>query len=203
MKRAGLLLVLLSLTACSLYEPYVVQTSPIGKVTAASGYPEVMRNARPYMLDEQSLLFLGDILTTDEQSLVQVSLDTGVVIETGTRTQLRFGETGEEHRLTLTAGSAEIYDTQSVNEFQITTNFARIVSNSGHVWVGYLTSGNGIEVVSLSDAPVTVSNDDGSVVLTAPMQVTSLRPAAAPQQAGYWSAQRFDRTKLQYTNTRR
>jgi hypothetical protein len=203
----GLLTVTL-LTGCSTYEPYVISTTPIGTVTRSTGFPSVMRNARPYILAQQSQLYQGDIVTTDEQSLVTLRLASGATVELGTRTQLLikyFGQNGNRHlhELSLSRGSIHLSSPTVSNEFKLATTISAINTSTSALWLGYLPADRGVQVLSLGTDPVEVSNVNGAVTLTAEYEVTTITPGGAPQQPLTWSAQRYESVKRTTTRIMR
>ena len=54
---------------------------PIGTVTIAAGLPAVTRNNQPYILAEQSKIYIGDIISTDERSTAGLALVSGHTID--------------------------------------------------------------------------------------------------------------------------
>ena len=67
MFRVACLIALTCLAGCSSL-PYNSIPGPIGTVTIAAGLPAVTRNNQPYILAEQSKIYIGDIISTDERS---------------------------------------------------------------------------------------------------------------------------------------
>lgn len=211
-RQVTCLFLLILLSACSHYEPYVISTTPIGVVAASTGFPSVLRNARPYMLDEQSQLYQGDVITTDEQSLVHINFNSGATLELGTQSQLLLSEYAEIkhhhlHGLSLSKGSMTVNrragDFGGAPVFEIATTIATVESRGDQLWLGYTPASKGVDVVSLTHEPVTVRNRSGSVELNQPLQMTTVTPGGAPQAMLLWSKDKFERRKKQYTRVNR
>jgi hypothetical protein len=192
-----LVLGLLQVSACSHYDTYVVSTEVIGTVTHSEGFPSVIRNSRSYILAEQSKLFPGDIVTTDELSLAHLQLKNGAMIKLGTRSRLRISDyrsLTEYNRCiaVLTSGSVEITgQPRQPTDFSIETTIGHIGTRSAHFWMGYNRKKTALRVVSLSDLGVKVSNIDGHVDLLRPFDTTEIVAGAAPANVRSWSEARF------------
>lgn len=186
--------------ACSSVQSSTAPTSVIGKVSMSTGFPSVLRNSRPYILAEQSAVFTGDILITDEQSLVNFTLGDGISIKLGTHSRLMVSEytpSGDSARiiLSLSTGSMEIEAPRSGDRYEITTTMADIRTRAHHFWLGYDSTGRELEVVTLSSQPVRVKNRDGSVELASPLEASSVTAGTAPQKSPRWTRPKFEETK--------
>ncbi len=211
-RQVTCLFLLILLSACSHYKPYVISTTPIGMVSASTGFPSVLRNARPYILDEQSQLYQGDVITTDEQSLVHINFNSGATLELGTQSQLLLSQYSEIrhqrlHGLSLSKGSMTVSrragDFGVAPVFEIATTIATVESRGDNFWLGYTPASNGVDVVSLTHEPVTVRNKSGSIELNQPLQMTTVTPGGAPQAMLVWSEKKFERRKKPYTRVTR
>ena len=191
--RCILILPMLVLAACSPYETYVVPTTSIATVLQSTGYPSVLRNSRPYILAEQSIIYPGDRISTDEQSRVQLQLQNGQVLKLSTRSQLLVSPTILDTKIqefSLSKGSLEFSgNTIGDAHYKVQTTIA---TASNHLWLAYSRNQNGIDLVSLGEETIKVSNQDGEVTLNTPYQATTILPGAAPQTPLIWSKKKFD-----------
>ncbi|MBT4161248.1 MAG: hypothetical protein HOC70_06200 [Gammaproteobacteria bacterium] len=202
---AAISVALILIGGCSNSAPHTISSIPLGRVIQSIGFPSVLRNSRPYILAERSIIYTGDIITTDEQSLLHIQLDSGPTLNLGTRSQLLLINIHErEHALSLSKGSMQVDDISNrVNHFEIATTVTAIETSSGKFWIGYDSDSRGIHVVSLGTEEINVQNDDGNTVLTTPFQASSVIAGAAPQDALVWSKSRFENTLKRYTRTSR
>lgn len=201
-KRALFVTLLFSLlsSACSNYTPYVVPETSIGLVVDSIGFPSVVRNSRPYILAEASQIYPADVISTDDQSLLQFSLNSRAVITLGPRSQLLVAEflreeeavTGE---LMLRSGSVELGGFRATDSFSVNTTMASVRSDSPSFWIAYTDEGSQLEVVSLSTNKVTVSNQSGTVILDSVFKRTTIKAGSAPQNAIQWSSKKFNETR--------
>lgn len=200
--RLSLLLLIATLTTsgCVQQAPFLPVTDAIGQVEIADGFPSVTRNSRPYILDEQSRIYAGDLLRTDERSTLTIQLASGSVISLGPETQLLFNvveRRGNEFRssLSLTAGSMRVSETTSAEHtLMVRTRIATAVSSSGAFWLGYDRDNPTLIVIALGDRTVSVSNTDGKVELNRQNDTTSISAGAAPRTTTSWSEDRASRT---------
>ena len=192
MRRWLAAFLLTCLSGCTIHEPYSVATIPIGEVIAIDGYPAVQRNARPYILDQQSILYEGDILETDNISALSVLLANDMTIETvHSSHQLRIGPHSQNQQtLTLTRGAAAISIGPNA-ELQLNTSLAKITVSGGKIWAGYEEDSITLQVVKLGYSEVVVENDDGKVVLSAPFDGTTVKASAAPLPVVRWSERKL------------
>jgi len=195
-----LLVALLATSGCVQQAPFLPVTDVIGQVEIADGYPSVTRNSRPYILDEQSRIYAGDLLRTDERSRLTIRLGSGSVISLGPDTQLLFAsveqrETEFRSSLSLTAGSMRVSATTSTDhDLTVRTRIASAASISGAFWLGYDRDNPALTVIALGDRPVTVSNTDGEVELVLARDSTNVPAGAAPRAVTRWSEDRVNRT---------
>lgn len=202
-KGFGRLLLLWCLThlfACNHYEPFSPSTETIGIVTDSTGFPSVTRNSKPYILAPQSRIFAGDIITTDEQSLVRIALDAGTHLQLGTRTRLLIDDCQHRSqrnqcRVMLTSGSIDVASAAGMpTGFVVGTTVAEVKSSAGSFWVGYEDKNRLVRVFSLSESDIRVSNEDGESVLLRPLDTTRILPGAAPAEVRSLTRQRVEQT---------
>jgi hypothetical protein len=84
--RVACLIALTCLPGCSSLPDNSIP-GPIGTVTIAAGLPAVTRNNKPYILAEQSKIYIGDIISTDERSTTGLALVSGHTIDIPPQTQ--------------------------------------------------------------------------------------------------------------------
>jgi hypothetical protein len=188
--------------------PYNSIPGPIGTITTAAGLPAVTRNNRPYILAEQSKIYIGDIISTDERSAAGLALVSGQIINIPPQTQwlvIDVTTNGADYKSnsSLVQGALQVKGPgDTPHEFTIRTAIAVLHTLAEHFWLGY-NKGNdaGLIVVAMDDVPVTVHNQDGTTILTAPMQTSSVAPGVAPQNAVDWSEQKLQNT-IDYYNER-
>ena len=193
----GALALLCLVSSCITYQPHEVSFEPIGTVVQSTGYPAVIRNARPYIIAEQSTVFAGDVITTDDQSLVQLEFKTDTIVKLGKDSQLlitdmQINETSSISQLTLRNGSLEIEgDSAGNNNMTISTSIAMIETHSESLWLAYAQANTQLNVVSLGANPITISNQDGTQVLDSELRATTINAGSAPQRAATWTRQKF------------
>jgi uncharacterized DUF497 family protein len=196
------------LSGCSSYKPYVIQTVAVGAVLSSEGFPAVLRNSRPYILAPQSVIYPGDVVTTDEQSLVVLKLDDGSTLSLGTRSQLlvkqiEYDSEKMQSNLSLSRGSLEFNGAKaSRNDNTISTTSADIHTESKHFWIGYTPGTNVVDVVSLSEAEILVTNINGSTTLDSPLETSAIPPGSAPQDPLIWSEKKFEELRNRRNRTR-
>lgn len=195
------------LTSCTtaVYQP---ETTPVALVTFSQGFPSVSRNSRPYILAEQSKIFPNDMVTTDEQSRVHLRMASGTLLKLGTYSQLFLaGFTQSDNSLillNLASGSLEIERTASIrHRVRIGTALADIETETSKLWMAYDASTRNIHIVSLGFEDIRVTNRHGSVTLSAPLQMTTVSPGAAPQAILEWSQARFTTVRDHYNRISR
>lgn len=191
------LLTALLLAGCTPADQSGNTARAVGLVTSSTGFPSVQRNSRPYILARQSTLFAGDVVTTDEQSLIDFTLGEDIDISLGTRSRLLITEyipSGDSARVTLSlsSGSMEVAAASPGDRYEISTTHAVISTRANRYWIGYAPSLRELDVVALSGHPVKVKNRDGSVELRARLESSSVTAGAAPQESLRWTQAKFD-----------
>ncbi|MBO6563545.1 MAG: FecR domain-containing protein [Pseudomonadales bacterium] len=199
---AGLILWLS--TGCVQQAPFTAVQDAVGQVTHADGFPSVTRNARPYILDEASRLFTTDLIRTDNQSRLTIEFTGGQVVHLDPNTQLLISSVEQrpgEHRyrFSLTSGSLMIEGHDAVpDRLTIRSSIAQVTTDSGSIWMGYDRNSPTLRIISLNNASIIVSNDDGKVELTTAGQTTTVSPGSAPGAITTWSPERITRTISYY-----
>ncbi len=169
-------------------------------VLSSTGYPTVNRVGRSYILAPQSVLYLNDVITTDAVATVALQLTGGSRIELGNNSSLLFSGLSDEATppgigFTLTRGSLMLSGNKSgARNYEIATSMALIETGSEHFWLGYSAARDSIDIVSLGVEPVLIKNGDGSVLLTAPYEATTIIGASAPQAIKKWAPEKFSET---------
>jgi hypothetical protein len=197
--------VLFLMPACTTTFESPGPTEVVGAIVDSTGYPSVLRHSRPYILAPQSRLYEGDVITTDNQSLVYLTLGNNTVIKLGCESQLLITEfqAGEDTdssfaRVTLSRGSMELgrRDNGSrptgANEIEISTSIALVSTTSETLWLGYTKKNTSLDVVSLGSEIVNVSNRDGKVALASPYMASTTIAGSAPRTAITWSQKKFN-----------
>lgn len=203
---ALLLAVTLFTTACTVKPQSSGLGVVVGEIVKSTGYPSVIRHSRPYILAAQSRLYEGDVITTDDQSLVNITLANNAVIKLGSRSQLLITElqvakddskTTSFARVTLSRGSMELdgrangVNPEGTNRIEISTSIAMVTTTSETLWLGYTDQNTSLDVVSLGSETVTVSNRDGTVAFASPYVASTTIAGSAPQTAITWSRKKF------------
>ena len=198
--RAAWLIILTCLAGCSSL-PYNSIPGPIATVTKATGLPAVTRNNQPYILAEQSQIYIGDIISTDARSTAGLALVSGQTIDIPPRTQwllIDVTTNGVDYKSSssLAQGALQVKGSGNTpHEFIIRTAIAELQTLAEHFWLGYHKGGNaGLTVVAMDAVPVTVRNRNGTTMLTAPLQTTTVAPGVAPQRSVNWSEQKLQNT---------
>jgi hypothetical protein len=205
--RVACLIALTCLAGCTSL-PYRSIPGPMGTVTYAKGLPAVTRNNQPYILAEQSKIYIGDIVSTDERSTARLTLVSGQIIDIPPQTQwlvIDVTTNGVDYRSnsSLVQGALLVKGPgDTPHQFTIRTAIAELQTLAEHFWLGYNKGSDaGLTVVAMDDVSVTVHNRDGTTTLTAPMQTTTVAPGVAPQDAVDWSEQKLQNT-IDYYNER-
>lgn len=193
---------LVALSGCLRQAPFVEVTDVVGEIKIAEGFPSVTRNARPYILDEQSLIYTGDVLRTDRRSRLTAELISSHQISLSPESQLLLVKAEQRNdevrmQLSLSSGSAEISSHNTdlpEGELTVRTNIANISSHSGSFWLGYENDGSVLTVISLDDSGLRVFNSDGGVEITKAFQSTTIAPGVAPGNISTLSDARARRT---------
>lgn len=188
-------LVLLTSMACT--TPTVVLTGEIGIVTAAVGFPSVVRNNQKYILARESRIYAGDILDTDPDSRVRIRLVDQTHLILGNNSHLVFHNysqkldaTWADIRAALTKGAVRTTRpaTGGGGEFVISTPLATVTSISQDFWAGYIFDDRTLDVTILSGKHILVSNRDGTSQLNQPGFGINVISGAAPRMQRKWEA---------------
>lgn len=196
---ALLFTLLIFVLSCSTGPPFTPHTETVATVVQSTGIPALTRKSRPYVLGTESRLYQGDIVRTDAASMLEFELVSGSKVVLSPRSELhleKVSTNGSEWllRLTLTSGAMEVSSTDAVTRMTIRTSIALLTTLGPNFWVGYSAGFRRLDVVSLGPSAININNPDGHVMLTSPMEASSIIPGAAPRSKTTWSA-----TKLQST----
>ncbi len=197
---SAVLATLVLLTSCST-TPGTIGPRVIATVMAVAGAPNTIRKNQSYMLDQQSLIYEGDILQTDAAGKVQVVMIDNTMITLGPNSHLLFhqykyrdGDAGPTARLTLGNGTLLVDNptTQKAarQKFEIQTPVALISVKGAMFFGGFLFEPNTLDVALFRGNSVVVSNDHGSTELTKPGSGTSVQGSRGPQPSSAWPAPR-------------
>ncbi len=208
MFKAASLIALIWVAGCSSL-PYQSLSGPIATVKSAAGLPGVTRNNQPYILAEQSKIYIGDIISTDERSTARLALVSGHTINIAPQTQwlvIDVTSNGIDYKSnsSLSRGALQVKGPgDRPHEFNIRTAIAELQTLAAHFWLGYHKGDNaGLTVAAMDGVPVTVRNRNGETILTAPLQTTTIAPGVAPQITVDWSEQKMQNT-IDYYNDQR
>lgn len=188
---------LLLSAGCNYYDSYVVSTEPVGEVVESTGFPAILRNARPYMLAKGSKIYPGDIVSTDEQSLVVLGLETGITLTMATRSELfislvQIDSRNSRIEANLSEGAMEISaPALSDTLFSISTTHGDVQTRAPAFWLGYQRTKNRVEVIHLSEGSIEISNLNGAVVLDRAYQGTLISPGSAPRTPRIYGEERY------------
>ncbi len=192
------------LASCASFETEI-NFHHIGTVTDATGYPSLERVARPYIVGRQSVIYVRDAVTTDEEATVSLDLVSGTPLLLGHNTRVFFtGVSGGDQRydieLSVTDGFFEVRGNENASHrYLINTTRAIVETSAERFAIVYSESRDTIDVVSLSDRDITISNRNGTVQLTGPLEATSVSAGSAPQAPSAWSSVRLDETRARFT----
>ncbi len=200
--QVGLLLVGLLLGSCAQQAPFIAVSGAVGEIESAAGFPSVMRNARPYIVDERSRIYNGDILRTDQRSSMSARLASGGSIHISPNTQLRVNlvkqrGTDFQSEFSLNAGAIRAL---VIMPLKLRTSVAEVSAAYGNFWVGY--DNPELSVIALDNADVTISNTDGAVVLNEKLEGSTTRPGTAPGSVSSWSRERAENTMAFHNKVR-
>ena len=195
------------LNACSNGGTAVNSTTVIGYVSQSTGFPSVLRNSRPYILAEKSQIFPGDVISTDEQSLVRVELTAANEIKLGTHSRLLITQIDQEDgdilvNLNLSSGSLGVRG-QSGHpvSYAINTAFAQVATKAQNFWLGYPPGIDSVDVVSLGEEDIIIKNRSGEARLNSPLQASSVTSGSAPTEPRFWSQNKLSETLANHLPT--
>ncbi|XOV87439.1 MAG: FecR domain-containing protein [Pseudomonadota bacterium] len=192
----ALIATLLLLAGCST-APGSIGPRVIATVTATVGAPNTIRKNQSYVLDQQSLIYEGDILQTKAAEKVQVVMIDNTIITLGPNSHLLFheysyreGDRGPRARLTLGSGTLLVDNpaTQKSGrgKFAIQTPVATITVKGARFFGGFLFEPNTLDVALLRGDSVVIANAHGSTELTLPVSGTSVQGDRGPQPPSAW-----------------
>lgn len=191
------ILFVLLLAACTTQPP----TDPrhIGLVVTYSGMPSVIRNGKTYLLSNQSRIYSGDIVKTDEDSRLNIHMIDDTQIILGRESHFVFHVYKYEPRaffpvahMTFSAGSLRAM-TENVTrawfgKFEIQTPLAVVQPENADFWIEFAGSDNTLGIAMIEGKEVRVSNDHGTARIRRNEFGTSVQAGSAPQKPRRWSA---------------
>jgi hypothetical protein len=174
----------------------------IGSVIDSSGYPEVIRKNRAYILAPQSKIYADDVLNTDDKSKVLISMKDGTTFQLGPDTHFvlhRYQITANNMvsaNMTITSGSLQANlatpeNLQRPGSFELRTPLATVVGTSSEFWGGFSFSENTLDIALFSGEPMSIRNQHGEIKLDGDAWGTSVIGDSAPQPAKVWSNQKL------------
>lgn len=182
--------------ACTTQPP----TDPrhIGLVVTYSGMPSVIRNGKTYLLSNQSRIYTGDIVKTDEDSRLNINMIDDTQIMLGRESHFVFHVYKYDPdtffplaQMTFTAGSFRAR-TENVTrawfgKFEIQTPLAVVQPDDADFWAEFSDSDNTLGVAMIEGKEVRVSNDHGTAQIRQSTFGTSVHAGSAPQKPRRWS----------------
>ena len=194
-----ILLLVTLLTGCSSPAPQYNGPVSIGIITKSMGFPTVVRKNQTYILAVQARIYEGDIVKTDNGSMLNIQMSDETVFLLGSNSHFvlhSYKYTPHSWapiaRLSLTNGTLRTTTGNIMKKkrtsFEIKTTLAVIDVVSGDFWVGYLGE-NTLEVALADGAGIYVFNDSGSVNIDNAGYGTSIIGDSAPQTPTIWTEQ--------------
>lgn len=180
----------------------------IGLVTNSSGYPEVTRRNQTYILAKQSRIYKDDVLRTDKDSKVQITMNDGTTIALGPETHfvlhrydLINNQSVSKANMTMTGGSlkTDIAPINTNSSFEIRTPLAVLSTTRAEFWSSYSILDNTLNIAMVAGENLIVENNHGATRLNRLAWGTSVIGDSAPQPAKAWSTQKLDQA-LEATN---
>ena len=207
------LLALLLLVICTGCQPQRQQqslaTPVIGIVTASIGYPEVIRKHQTYILATQSRIYTDDVLTTDKNSRLVITMKDGATFKLGPNTHLvlHHYDLAADQQLTnaeatLSSGSVLTSIPSNPNQqdplFEIRKPVATILASATEFWSGFAFTDNTLDVSLMgTGGKVVIENNHGEVELLQRYDGTSVIGDSAPQVPKPWDAQKIQQGNAQ------
>ncbi len=203
----ALLVTIASLTACSNIEfegerPLI----SIGNVTAATGYPILIRKSRTYMLADQAKIYLGDIIETDQVSKIAIQMTDKTQFSLGSNSHFvlhtyEYSPNLRKARAKVSITSGSLRTTTSdiksnwKAQFEIKTPLAIINVDSADFWCGYVFGENQsrLDVTLIKGTSIITTNIHGSAEVIQPGFGTTVIGRSAPQPSQPWSKQKTTR----------
>tara|TARA_R110002072_G_scaffold89232_4_gene199890 strand:- start:13030 stop:13713 length:684 start_codon:yes stop_codon:yes gene_type:complete len=200
----GIIALLLLLLASCESQPNAEPLTVIGIVAKSSGYPEVTRKNRTYILAAQSRIYAEDILRTDKDSRLILNMRDDSTFALGPnshfvlhRYDIDASLSAPVAQMSLTSGSVRTKTARIMSatrpRFEIRTPLAVIGVRGTDFWSGYLFGNNTLDVAMVSGKGVYVQNQHGSVELTMDGWGTTVIGDSAPQPPKVWPSQKINR----------
>lgn len=203
-------ILLLSLVGCSITD----ETRPSGPeqialISGIVGSPTVLRRNKNYIIDAQSRIYPGDIVTTHTDTRVLFETPDGSEIALGDDSHLVFRkfDTRENGRtnanLALSRGALRLTSSSSISKgnFEIRTPMARISFAGGDVWIGFTPDGTGLDIIMLAGNGLTITNGRFSTDLSLPGEGLSIVRGSGPQAISTWSPRKIEEATAATTLT--
>lgn len=196
---------LLLLTAgCEVQPTEGASPISIGIVTRSAGYPEVTRKNRTYILAAQSRIYPDDIIRTDKNSrlLITMNDDTTFALAPNTHFVIHRYNYAEKlnapiAEMSFTSGAVRTRTARIMEasrpRFEIRTPLAVVGVRGTDFWSGYLFGNNTLDVAMITGKGIYVENEHGSVDLFQDGWGTTVIGGSAPQPPKAWSNQKVNR----------
>lgn len=200
---------LVSLTGCA--TPSAPTGAPVilGYVTASEGYPELTRKNQKYILAAQSRIYADDVLITDKDAKLILTMLDGSTFNLGPGTHFvlhhyRLSEQTQLEDADITISSGSIQTVLAPSELrrrvEIRTPLAKVSTSNGSFVSAYFLNENTLDVALLTGDYLLVKNDHGGREITRPGTGLTVIGDSAPLPVTSWTSQKLrqtqDRTKL-------
>lgn len=200
-----LLVPLLFLIAgCEVQSTDGISPNQIGIVTSSVGYPELKRKERTYILAAQSRIYTEDVVQTDKNSRLKITMKDGTTFAIGPNSNFVIHRYEYDEQLStpvaqmsFTRGSVRTRTAKIMEatgpKFEIRTPLAVIGVRGTDFWSGYLFGKNTLDVAMIKGKGIYVQNDLDSVDLYQDGWGTTVIDGSAPQPPKPWSSQKINR----------
>jgi hypothetical protein len=196
---------LLLIAGCETQTTGGVSPNSIGIVTRSVGYPEVLRKQRTYILASQSRLYAEDVIQTDKNSRLKITMNDGTTFALGPNSDFVIHRYEYDVQLntpvaqmTFTRGSVRTKTAKIMEatepKFEIRTPLAVIGVRGTDFWSGFLFGKKTLDVAMIKGKGIYVENELGSVDLYQDGWGTTVIDGSAPQAPKPWSNQKVNRT---------
>lgn len=161
----------------------------------------MVRQSQNYIIDVQSQLYEGDIVETDENARVHLTMSDGTRIDIAARSRLVLhqyvwqpGDSSPLARMTMTAGALHVAMPEGDvkrGRFEVSTPMATIGVRGAEFAGGFVFAPSSLDVVLLSGPGVYVTNDHGTVEIIQQHDGTTVIGSTAPQLPKPWTERRL------------
>lgn len=194
----------LMMTACEVQPNEGASLTTIGIVTRSVGYPEVTRKNRTYILAAQSRIYPEDILRTDKNSRLLITMNDGTTFALGPNSHFVIHRYSFDEKLSapvaqmsFTSGAVRTKTARIMEatrpKFEIRTPLAVVGVRGTDFWSGYLFGSNTLDVAMITGKGIYVQNEHGSVDLYQDGWGTTVIGGSAPQPPKAWANQKVNR----------